>query len=156
MIEVKIKDNVLQKAASEGVDAFVKVFVNAILDAIGGQLTNDNIGDLNADQITLLAYHFLHEEVMDGGFVQLIHNGFREWGIPELYRLINKSHRYYSMYHETIESDCTDDEFMALFEQFAVFDDYDDAFVEHEEMFTNKVAHYIDEHIEHFATIDNE
>ena len=60
------------------------------------------------------------------------------------------------MYHETIESDCTDDEFMALFEQFAVFDDYDDAFVEHEEMFTNKVAHYIDEHIEHFATIDNE
>ena len=62
MIEVKIKDNVLQKAASEGVDAFVKVFVNAILDAIGGQLTNDNIGDLNADQITLLAYHFLHEE----------------------------------------------------------------------------------------------
>lgn len=76
MIEVKIKDNVLQKAASEGVDAFVKVFVNAILDAIGGQLTNDNIGDLNADQITLLAYHFLHEEVMDGGFVQLIHNGY--------------------------------------------------------------------------------
>ena len=169
MIEVKIKDKVLQKAASEGVDAFVKVFVNAILDAIGGQLTNDNIGDLNADQITLLAYHFLHEEVMDGGFVQLIHNGygafiylnptdkaFREWGIPELYRLINKSHRYYSMYHETIESDCTDDVFMALFEQFAVFDDFDDAFVEHEEMFTNKVAHYIDEHIEHFATIDNE
>ena len=45
---------------------------------------------------------------------------------------------------------------MALFEQFAVFDDFDDAFVEHEEMFTNKVAHYIDEYIEHFATIDNE
>jgi len=104
------------------------VFVNAILDAIGGQLTNDNIGDLNADQITLLAYHFLHEEVMDGGFVQLIHNGygafiylnptdkaFREWGIPELYRLINKSHRYYSMYHETIDSRwCTERSDMIL------------------------------------------
>ena len=70
MIEVKIKDKVLQKAASEGVDAFVKVFVNAILDAIGGQLTNDNIGYLNADQITLLAYHFLHKTSIHHFFVQ--------------------------------------------------------------------------------------
>lgn len=72
------------------------------------------------------------------------------------HRLIRKSHPLYSKYHEAIERDCTDDEFMALFEQFAEFDDFDDAFIENEEMFTSKIAHYIDEHIENFATIENE
>ena len=143
MKEVKIKDHVLQKAASEGMDEFVKVFVDAISEAVNGSLNSDNMAELNADQITLLAYHYLHEEVMSGGFVQL-------------YRLIRKSHPLYSKYHEAIERDCTDDEFMALFEQFAEFDDFDDAFIENEEMFTSKIAHYIDEHIENFATIENE
>ena len=169
MKEVKIKDQMLQKAAAEGMDEFVKVFVDAISEAVDGSLNSDNMAELNADQITLLAYHYLHEEVMSGGFVQLIHNGygtfiyknptakaFREWGIHELYRLIRKSHPLYSKYHEAIERDCTDDQFMALFEQFAEFDDFDDAFIENEEMFTSKIAHYIDEHIENFATIENE
>ena len=169
MKEVKIKDQMLQKAVAEGMDEFVKVFIDAISEAVDGSLNSDNMAELNADQITLLAYHYLHEEVMSGGFVQLIHNGygafiyknptakaFREWGIHELYRLIKKSHPLYSKYHEAIERDCTNDEFMALFEQFAEFDDFDDAFIENEEMFTSKIAHYIDEHIENFATIENE
>ena len=42
---------------------------------------------------------------------------------------------------------------MALFERFPQFDDYDDMFVENEEEYTSQVAHYIDEHIEKFATI---
>jgi len=73
MKEVKIKDHVLQKAASEGMDEFVKVFVDAISEAVDGSLNSYNMAELNADQITLLAYHYLHEEVMSGGFVQLIH-----------------------------------------------------------------------------------
>ena len=76
MKEVIIKDDELRKAAGEGMDAFVGAFVATIKDAIGGQLTADNMGELNADQITLLAWDILHEEVMDGGFVQLIHNGY--------------------------------------------------------------------------------
>ena len=53
-----------------------------------------------------------------------------------------------------IEQECSDEEFMALFEQYAEFDDLDDAFVENEEMFTSQVARYVDEHIEHFVTIE--
>ena len=54
--EVKIQDLTLRQAAEEGMDAFVDAFVNAIHQAIGGQLTADNMGMLNADQITLLAW----------------------------------------------------------------------------------------------------
>ena len=118
------------------------------------------------DQITLLAYVILRDEVMDGGFIQLIHNGYgpfifknpfskmmRIWGIDTLASLINKAHKLFSNYHKDIEKDCTDEEFMALFEKYPDFDDLDDDFVENEEQWTNLVAIYIDEHIEKFAVV---
>ena len=42
---------------------------------------------------------------------------------------------------------------MALFEQYPMFDDLDDEFVEMEEEVTELVARYIDENIENFATV---
>lgn len=76
MKEVIVKDADLQKAAVEGMDAFLQVFTDAIHQAIGGELNADNMQELSAEQITLLAYVTLRDEVMDGGFVQLIHNGY--------------------------------------------------------------------------------
>ena len=160
MIEVKVKDEALRKAAGEGMDAFVGCFVTAIHDAIGGELTAETMAQLNADQITLLAWQTLHEEVMDGGFVQLIHNGYgpfifknplakalKLWGLRDLSKLIYDAHTLYNKYGAALEKDCTEDEFMALFEQYPEFDDFDDAFVEQEEQWTSAIAHYIDEHI---------
>ena len=166
MKEVTIKDDVLRKAAGEGMDAFVSAFVQAIKETIGGELTAATLGELNSDQITLLAWDVLHEEVMDGGFVQLIHNGYgpfifknpfakavKLWGMRELSKLVYDAHTLYVKYHEPLEKDCTDDEFMALFEQFPEFDDMDDEFVEKEEEWTEQIARYIDENIDRFAIV---
>lgn len=166
MKEVTIKDDVLRKAAGEGMDAFVGAFVHAIKETIGGELTAATLGELNSDQITLLAWDVLHEEVMDGGFVQLIHNGYgpfifknpfakavKLWGMRELSKLVYDAHTLYVKYHEPLEKDCTDDEFMALFEQFPEFDDMDDEFVEKEEAWTEQIARYIDENIDRFAIV---
>ena len=169
MKEVTISDATLKQAAGEGMDAFVGVFVAAVKAAIGGELTTETLGELNADQVTLLAWDTLHAEVMDGGFVQLIHNGYgpfifknpfakavkQLWGMRDLSKLVYDAHSLYERYHEQIERDCTDDEFMALFEQFPEFDDMDDEFVEREEEWTEQIARYIDEHIERFATIQS-
>ena len=105
MIEVIVKDADLQKAAMEGMDAFIGVFTKAIHGAIGGDLTAENMGELNADQITLLSWEILHDEVMDGGFVQLIYNGYgpfifknpfakalRQWEMREPSKLIYDAH----------------------------------------------------------------
>jgi len=166
MKEIIVNDSTLQQAAMEGNDAFVNAFVKAINEAIGGQLTADTMPQLNSDQITLLAWSMLHEEVMDGGFIQLIHNGLGEfifknpfakalrlWGMRDLSKLIYEGHTLWLKYREEIEKDCTDDEFMALFERFPEFDDLDDQFVENEEQWTEAIAHYIDDHLEKFATI---
>lgn len=168
MIEVKIKDAVLRKAA-EDMDEFVQTFIKAVLEAVGGELTAESMQQLNSDQITLLAWNILHEEVMDGGFIQLIHNGyggfifinptdkaFREWGLEDLCSLIRHAHKSYNKHKKVIERDCSDEEFMVLYEQLGEFDDYDDAFIEHEEQWTSGIARYIDEHIDNFATIVTE
>ena len=167
MKQVIVKDQDLSNAALESMDAFIHVFVEAIREAIGGELTEETMQELNADQLTLLAWDTLHEEVMDGGFIQLIHNGYgpyifknpfakalnKMWGMRELSKMLYEVHTLWLQNREEIERDCTDEEFMALFERFPQFDDYDDMFVENEEEYTSQVAHYIDEHIEKFATI---
>jgi tRNA A37 methylthiotransferase MiaB len=66
---------------------------------------------------------------------------------------IRKAHKLYNQYREELEADCSDEEFMAMFERYPAFDDLDDTFVENEEEWTALVAAYIDEHIESFATI---
>jgi hypothetical protein len=104
------------------------------------------MAQLTSDELTLLAWDMLHTEVMDGGFVQLIHNGygpfmfknpvakaFKLWGLNDLSKLVYAAHTLYVKYGAEIERDCTDEEFMALFERYPEFDDLDDAFVEHEE-----------------------
>lgn len=171
MTQVKLSDATLRKAAEKGIDEFVGAFVDAIKAHIGGALTADTMPLLNSEQITLLAWDILHEEVMDGGLIQLIHNGygpfiylnptakaFRNWGMQDLYRLISKSFKLYKLYHEDIERDMTDEEFMALYEKYPEFDDYDDLFVESEEQWTEMVAQYIDRSLDEgssdFAVIE--
>ena len=167
MIEIKVKDSLLQQAAQEGMDSFVSAFVSAIRQGIHDELTAETMAELNADQITLLAWDILHEEVMDGGFVQLIHNGYgpfifknpfakavKLWGLRDLSKLIYDAHTLYLKHHEEIEQDCTEDEFMALFEQYPEFDDMDDLFIENEESWMEQIAEYIDQHIEQFAHIE--
>ena len=168
MKEVTITDSALRKAAEEGMDAFVQVFIDAIRQAIGGELNSENMAELNTDQITLLAWDTLHEEVMDGGFVQLIHNGYgpfifknpfakalnKMWHMRELSKRLYEVHTLWLQNREELERDCTDDEFMALFERFPQFDDYDDWFVENEEQLVEHIAQYVDENIEKFVTIE--
>ena len=118
MKEVIVKDQDLQKAALEGMDEFLDVFVKAIYDAIGGELTAESMAQLNADQLTLLAWNILHEEVMDGGFVQLIYNGYgpfifknplakalRQWDMRAPSKLIYDAHTLWLKYREEIETE---------------------------------------------------
>ena len=147
-------------------DAFLQVFINATKEAIGGHLTAENMGELNTHQITLLAYDMMREEVMEGGFVQLIHNGLgsfiflnpfakvlKLWGLRDLSKLIYEGHTLWLKHREQIERDLSEEEFMALFEQLPEFDNLDDTFVENEEQWTSDIAHYVDEHIDRFVEI---
>lgn len=166
MLEVYVDDEALQKAASEGMDEFITLIHDRIMDAIHGEITPETMSQMNADQITLLAYVILRDEVMNGGFIQLIVNGYgsfiylnpfaaamKAWGIDGLRKIISQSHKYYAKNRAALEQDFTMEAFHALYEQYPEFDDFDDAFIENEEDFTADVATYVDEHIDQFVKI---
>ena len=162
-MDINIQEAALIEAASKGTDAFLKLVHDRILEAIGGELNAETLPLLNGEQTTLLAYFILREEVMDGGFVQLIHNGYgpfiflnpfakamRLLGAHDFSKLIYKGRKLFEQYGDKLTADCTDEEFMALFEQYPEFDDLDDNFVEMEEEVTDIIAHYVDDNLEKF------
>ena len=133
-MEINIPEIKLQEAAGQGTDAFLKVVHDAM--------------------------------VMDGGFIQLIHNGYgpfiflnpfakamRLWGAHEFSKLVYKGRKLFEQHSEALTKDCTDEQFMALFEQYPEFDDLDDEFIEMEEEVTDTIAHYVDDHLEQFVHV---
>lgn len=166
---ITLADAKLREAASQGMDEFIQAFTDRYLEVLGGGLDADNMGMLNGEQISLLAYVMLRDEVMDGGFIQLIHNGYgpfifdnpfakamRMMGAHDFSKLVYKGKKLYDKYKDELTKDCSDEEFMALFEAYPEFDDLDDKFVEMEEEVTGTLARYVDEHLEQFAVIVNE
>ena len=73
---IEITDAALRKAAGEGMDTFIQVFTDRYKEVIGGELTAESMPLLTGEQHTLLAYQIFRDEVMDGGFCQLIQNGY--------------------------------------------------------------------------------
>lgn len=175
----KIPESQIIKAAGEGMDAFLQLITDSLLSSVGGELNAQTMSELNGEQITLLAYRMLREEVLDGGFIQLIHNGLgpfiflnpfakamRLWGqdveagsdtriLHDFSNLIYKGRKLFEQFGEELTRPCTDEEFMALFEQYPAFDDLDDTFVEDEEAITTLIAHYVDEHLDQFVEVEH-
>ncbi len=138
-------------------DELIAQTMKAIFDKAGSEsLTAESMARLGSDEITLWGYHILHEEVMDGGFIQLIHNGYgpfffdnpfakamKLWGLTDLSKLIYKARKLYLEHRNALVKDCSDEEFMALYEQYPKFDDLDDEFVTEEEGYACDIAEYI-------------
>lgn len=166
-MNITINDQALRQAADEGMDSFVQAVTDAISQAAGGELNAEALTKLNPDQITLWGYTIMRDEVMNGGFVQLIYNGWgpfffdnpfakamRLWGLHDLSKLIYKAKRYYDKRKDDLTRERSDEDFMALFELNPEFDELDDEFVENEEEWTATIAAYLDDHLSNFVTTD--
>lgn len=164
---IKINDKDLATAANEGMDQFLTTIINTFKQQVGvEELNAQAMQQLTADQITLWGYMILRDELMDGGFVQLIYNGYgpfffdnpfakamRLWGLHDFSKLLYKAKKVYDEHKADLTKERSDEDFMALFEQYPEFDDLDDEFVEEEEDITSAVAYYVDEHMTDFVEI---
>ena len=166
-MNIQITRNNLEAATNESGEAVAREVKNAIEQACGS-LTAETLTGLNAEQVTLWAFFILHDEVMDGGFVQLIHNGYgpfffrnpftkamQLWGIDTIVPIMRHAEKLYRKHGADIEKPCSDEAFMALFEQFPQFDDLDDEFIEEEENICQAVGQYVADHLERFVEVVN-
>jgi hypothetical protein len=69
---------------------------------------------------------------------------------------VYKAKDLYDEHKGALTQEYSDEEFMALFEQYPQFDDLDDSFIENEEEYTERIAHYVDEHLNDFISIEND
>lgn len=163
---IEVTDDALRHSATEGMDAFIKVFTDAYKEKVGEEWTIETMALLTGEQHSLLAYQIFRDEIMEGGFCQLIQNGYggyifvnpfakvmRLWEIDDLSKLIYTARKVYDEHREDLERERTDDEFMAMYEQYEIFDELEEEFLEKEEEYTALVAGYVDKHLELFAKI---
>ncbi len=163
---IEVSDKALRQAAQAGMDEFIQVFTDRYLEAVGGSLTVETMPLLTGEQHSLLAYRIFRDELMEGGFCQLIQNGYgsyifdnpfarvmRLWGAGELSKLIYAAKKIYDVHREDLERERTDEEFMAMYEEYEAFDPLEEQFLDMEEDVTALVATYVDEHPELFAKI---
>ncbi len=156
------------KSKSMAADEFIINITDCYLQHIGGNLTADKMDMLNTDQHTLLAYRWMMEEVMEGGFIQLITNGYagyvlegpfafvlkKMWGMKELAQLVFDVKREYHLHKEELERDMTDEEFMALYEQLETLNEMGDTFLDdYQEQTTPAVRDYVMKNAEKFAIL---
>ena len=149
-------------------DEFIINITDCYLQHIGGNLTSETMDMLNTDQHTLLAYRWMMEEVMEGGFIQLITNGYagyvlegpfalvlkKMWCMKELAQLVFDVKREYHLHKDELERDMTDEEFMALYEQLETLNEMGDTFLDdYQEQTTPAVRDYVMKNAEKFAIL---
>jgi hypothetical protein len=158
-----LTDNEVQEALQKDPVALMELLLERLNTAIGHSLNAETMGCLSSGQITLLAYECFRQEMMEGGMVQLIHNGYgpfifdnpfakvmKLWGLNDFAKLLYDAHRLYTKYRDQLTADCDEDEFMALYEQFPELDDIDDAYIDNETDVTGSIAAYVAAHLQEF------
>ena len=115
-----------------------------LITRIGGQLSESNMDMLSLNEHCLLAYRYLRDEVMEGGFIQLIQNGYgpyvllgpfpmllkKEWGMKQFGQFLFDVAREYKANREELESDKSEEDFMAQYEQFDTLNEYGDEYLD--------------------------
>ena len=163
---IEITEAALQAAAEKGTNEFIRVFTDKYKEVLGGDPTAETMALLNGEQHSLLAYQIFRDEVVEGGFCQLIQNGYgaylfdnpfakvmRLWGAEQFSKLVYAGKKIYDANRADLERERTDEEFMAMYEPYEAFDKLEEEFGEIENEVTSLLAHYVDEHIEVFATV---
>lgn len=144
---------------------YIHALTDNYLERIGGVLSAETMDRLTPNQHTLLAYRYLLDEVMEGGFIQLIQNGFgpyvldgpfpmmmkKEWGLKEFGKFLFDVRREYHLHKDELEADMSEEEFMALYEQQEKMNEMGDDFLdEYQEEVTPAIAQYVREHEKEF------
>ena len=153
--------------------AFIEWVTDGYLAAIGGGLTAENMDMLSAEQHAVLCYRYVLDEVMEGGFIQLIMNGYapyvlegpfpivvkKEWGsvegqekvMKDFSKLLYEVKKEYHKHQEELSPDMNDEEFMAMYEQLEDLNELGDDFLdEHQEEVSPMVAKMIVENLDEY------
>lgn len=132
-------------------------------------INNDSkiIKKLNISQQSLLAFTYLDSEVSNGGFIQLIQNGYggyifespfsriiKSWGCKEIADIVNRGRILYDKYRIKIEGEKSLEEFSQLYSVITDFEPLEYRYYEVKDNEMEFIKKYIEINMSEFAIID--
>jgi hypothetical protein len=145
-------------------EAFFSLLVEPLHEELYKRRTFDFMDELSEGQQLLLSFDYVRMQVGQGGFIQLIQNGYigllismPEWlymvHAPEMAKNIDDVIKVYVLNRELLDKQTTVEEFAKLYDELKEFEILDSQFQElHDETLHLMVA-YAQTHMSEFASL---
>lgn len=154
------------EAATDDPAALIYLLVTSYRALISADSSGQIQNQFSTEQNILMAFETFDGQVCNGGFIQLIENGYgsyifdtpfstyiREWGLVRSASLIDQASVLYEQKKETLEKEKTLAEFARLYQEHPEFDPLDKEFYDVIDGERELVKEYILLHIDRFALI---
>lgn len=144
---------------------FLFLFIDKYGEIIASD-TQETEEPFNGSQHTLMAFNFLYGEVANGGFLQLIQNGYgryvfdtpfadtiRAWGAEQTAQIVEEARAVYEEHREELEKEVSIEEFSEMYDEYTDFEPLDDRFYEIMGDDLEIVKKYVENHLGEFAIL---
>ncbi|WP_276134095.1 DMP19 family protein [Polluticoccus soli] len=161
----EINKTELEKAqAASDFQAIFDIFVQPLHEEMYKRRDFTFMDELSEGQQLLLSYDYVRMQVLQGGFIQFIQNGYvglllnmPEWlhqlGAAEVSKVIDDVLKVYVLNRELLDKSTTVEEFAMLYQELKEFEQLDDSFQHLDADTVKLLAEYALQHPDLFAVI---
>ncbi|MCV9928555.1 DMP19 family protein [Flavobacterium sp. LS1R49] len=159
------KEEILK--TNEDTWGFFFLFLSRYYEIIDNGYYANIENEFNNSQHTLMAYNILYGEVTNGGFLELIQDGYgtyifdtlfsdiiKSWGISKMAQNINKAKTLYFDNKTYLETKRTPEQYAEMYKEFPYFNSLDNEFFQIKDSETEKIKLHILDRIGDFAIIE--
>ena len=154
------------EAAKDDAWEYLFVLLDAYAQQVQPELPFNSLASFSEAQCILILYNDLCGQVNNGGFIQLIQNGYgpnifdnpfaeelARWGATQLADLTAQARAIYHAHRQYLERERPLPAFSQLYSEFTQFSAIEDTFYEVEANQTALVRAYVAAHLDQFARI---
>jgi hypothetical protein len=161
--EINKKD--IENAKDDAWD-FIYIFLDKYFEIINNSKDKEIMNEFNEYQHTLMAYMYLDSEVCNGGFIQLIQNGYggyifnnpfseyiKSWGAKKVAGIVDRAKVIYDKYKKELEEEKSMEEFSEVYKKITEFEPLESEYYKINDSETEKIKEYVENHLNNFAKI---
>ena len=146
---------------------FLFLFIDHYYETISSSQNEEIMNEFSAEQHTLLAFNSLYGQVTNGGFLQLIQNGYgsyvfdnpfsehiKNWGALEMAKIVDDAKIIYDQHKDALEKETTIEEFSKMYDEYTDFEPLDDKFYEIMDDEVEIIRKYVEDNLSFFANVN--
>ncbi|MDR2376426.1 MAG: DUF4375 domain-containing protein [Treponema sp.] len=158
----KLKESETRKLFEDAWD-FLSIFLHKYFEIMKKKPDGEKMESFNNSQHTLLAYNIFYGQVSNGGFIQLIQNGYggyifygpfseivKSWGALKTAEIVDGAKIVYDKHKGELEQEKTMEEFSEQYTKIKDFKELETDFYEVMDKETEIIRKYVEENINDF------